>query len=84
MRVPDVGVRPTKDRVKASVFSALDARGLLDDAVVLDVFAGCGALGLEALSRGAAQASFTDTDRLAIAAVRENVAALGMADRAVV
>jgi len=80
--VPDTGVRPTKDRVKASIFSALDARGLLHDAVVLDLFAGCGALGLEALSRGAAQATFADTDRLALAAVRENVAALGMADRA--
>lgn len=82
LRVPETGVRPTKDRVKASVFSALDARGLLQDAVVLDLFAGCGALGLEALSRGAAQATFADTDRLALAAVRANVEAFGMTDRA--
>lgn len=82
LHVPETGVRPTKDRVKASVFSALDARGLLHDAVVLDLFAGCGALGLEALSRGAAQATFADTDRLALAAVRANVEAFGMTDRA--
>jgi 16S rRNA (guanine966-N2)-methyltransferase len=80
--VPADGVRPTKDRVKAAVFSALDARGLLDGAVVLDLFAGCGALGLEALSRGAAEAVFVERDPAALSALRANVQALGWADRA--
>ena len=48
--------RPTADRVKESVFSTLEARGLIEDCVVLDLFAGTGALGLESLSRGATQA----------------------------
>jgi 16S rRNA (guanine966-N2)-methyltransferase len=66
-------VRPTKDRVKAAVFSALDARGLLTDAVVVDLYAGCGALGLEALSRGAAHCTFVERDRGALACLRTNV-----------
>ena len=84
LEVPPVGVRPTKDRVKAAVFSALDARGLLDGAVVLDLYAGCGALGLESLSRGAAHATFVERDPGALQALRDNVAALGWRDRAVV
>src|SRR4051812_35762041 len=84
LQVPLAGVRPTKDRVKASVFSALDARGLLDGAVVLDLFAGCGALGLEALSRGAAQAVLVERDPAALHALRQNIAALDLADRATV
>ena len=74
--VPADGVRPTKDRVKAAIFSALDARGLLDDAVVLDACAGSGALGLEALSRGAAHATFYETDRGAVLALKRNVEAM--------
>jgi 16S rRNA (guanine966-N2)-methyltransferase len=70
-------VRPTKDRVKEAVFSALDARGLLADAVVVDLYAGSGALGLEALSRGAAEVTFVERDRAALAALRQNVAAIG-------
>jgi 16S rRNA (guanine966-N2)-methyltransferase len=70
-------VRPTKDRVKEAVFSALDARGLLADAVVVDLYAGSGALGLEALSRGAAQVTFVERDRAALTALRQNVAAIG-------
>ena len=80
--MPPTGVRPTKDRVKAAVFSALDARGLLDGAVVLDLFAGCGALGLEALSRGAARAVFVERDAAALQALRENVEALGWSGEA--
>ena len=79
--VPTSGVRPTKDRVKAAVFSALDARGLLVDAVVLDLYAGCGALGLEAVSRGAAVATLVDNDRAAQVALRANVEALGVASQ---
>ena len=51
--VPPTGVRPTSDRVREALFSLLEARGVLEDADVLDLFAGSGALGLEALSRGA-------------------------------
>lgn len=73
---PDDRVRPTKDRVKAAVFSALDARGLIDDAVVVDLYAGSGALGLEALSRGAASVTFVERDRSALGALRTNVGAI--------
>ncbi len=68
-------VRPTKDRVKAAIFSALESRGLVRDAVVLDLFAGSGALGLEALSRGAASATLVEHLPAALEAIRENVAA---------
>mgnify|MGYP003345404077 CR=1 FL=1 len=68
--------------MKAAIFSALDARGLLLDAVVLDLYAGCGALGLEAVSRGAAEVSLVDSDRAAQVALRANVEALGMASQA--
>jgi len=75
-------IRPTKDRVKEAVFSALDARGLLLDAVVLDVCAGSGALGLEALSRGAVSATFVERDRTAVDALRNNIAAIAEAGTA--
>lgn len=54
--------RPTGDRVKESVFSALEARGLIEDCVVLDLFAGTGALGLESLSRGATSVILVEKD----------------------
>lgn len=54
--------RPTGDRVKESVFAALDARGLIEDSVVLDLFAGTGALGLESLSRGASRVFLIEKD----------------------
>lgn len=67
-------VRPTSDRAREAVFASLaDVSG----ARVLDLFAGSGALGLEALSRGAASCLFVERDRAALAAVRANVAALG-------
>ena len=73
-------VRPTADRVREAVFNLL-AHGVqavdLSDAAVVDVFAGSGALGLEALSRGAARAAFIDSDSQAIDAVRRNAATLG-------
>lgn len=72
------GTRPTVDRVRESLMSALvSARGGLDGAVVLDAFAGSGALGLEAMSRGAASACFFDLSREANAVVRDNVQMLG-------
>ncbi len=82
--VPADGVRPTKDRVKASVFSALDARGLLQDAVVLDAYAGSGALGFEALSRGAVAVTFVESDRAALIAIRGSIATFGVASEVVV
>lgn len=66
--------RPTADRVREALFSML---GDLEGAVVLDLFAGSGALGLEALSRGAASATFVDSDARAVAAVRRNLESLG-------
>lgn len=73
-------VRPTADRVREAWMSALGGRVV--DARVLDLFAGSGALGLEALSRGAAHAVFVERDRRALAILRENVAELGAEERA--
>lgn len=70
-------VRPTKDRVKAAIFSALDSRGLLHGASVLDLYAGSGSLGIEAVSRGAASATFVESAPPAIDAVRHNVELCG-------
>jgi 16S rRNA (guanine966-N2)-methyltransferase len=58
--VPPYGVRPTSDRVREAIFSALDARGVLEGARVLDLYAGSGALGLEAASRGATHVTLVD------------------------
>jgi 16S rRNA (guanine966-N2)-methyltransferase len=77
-------VRPTTDRVKAALFSALDARGLLLDASVLDLYAGSGALGIEALSRGAAHAVFVDNAKDATRAIADNVERCALADRATI
>ena len=70
-------VRPTSDRVREALFSILGS-GVVQDARVLDLFAGSGALGIEALSRGAAQAAFVDSASAAVAAVRRNLDALGL------
>jgi 16S rRNA (guanine966-N2)-methyltransferase len=75
-------VRPTSDRVKESVFAALGP-GRLVGARVLDLYAGSGALGLEALSRGAAEAVLVDRDQAAARAIRANIEALGFDGRAV-
>ncbi|HZD18768.1 MAG TPA: 16S rRNA (guanine(966)-N(2))-methyltransferase RsmD [Actinomycetota bacterium] len=73
------GTRPTADRVREAWFSALGDRVV--GARVLDLFAGSGALGLEALSRGAARAHFVESDGRAAAVLRRNIAALGVAER---
>ncbi|WP_067846336.1 16S rRNA (guanine(966)-N(2))-methyltransferase RsmD [Nocardia lijiangensis] len=78
LRVPPAGTRPTSDRVREALFSALDARMDLDGARVLDLYAGSGALGLEALSRGASYALLVESDRKAAAVVRGNIADLGL------
>ncbi len=67
--------RPTSDRVREALFSILGTR--VQDARVLDLFAGSGALGLEALSRGAREATFVESAPAALAALRANLAALG-------
>lgn len=77
--VPPRGTRPTSDRVREALFSALDADPGLHGAVVLDLCAGSGALGLEALSRGAVRATFVEADRRAAAVLRRNVDAVGLA-----
>lgn len=79
---PGDATRPTADRVRQALFDALThapwaGRDRLDGARVLDAFAGTGALGLEALSRGAAQVTFMENARPALAALRANVAACG-------
>ena len=79
---PGEAVRPTSDRVKESVFSALGP-GRLVGARVLDLYAGSGALALEALSRGAAGAVLVERDAAAARAIRANVDTLGFGDRAV-
>jgi 16S rRNA (guanine(966)-N(2))-methyltransferase RsmD len=71
--------RPTSEKVREALFQIL---GDVTGARVLDLFAGSGALGLEALSRGAAHVTFVDTARPALAAIRENLRELALADRA--
>jgi 16S rRNA (guanine966-N2)-methyltransferase len=70
--VPKHGVRPTMDRVKAAIFSSLADKVIGEK--ILDLFAGSGALGIEALSRGASSVLFVDEDRQAIAAIEKNLA----------
>ena len=74
--------RPTQDRVREAWFSILGAE--VQDARVLDLFAGSGALGLEALSRGARSAVFVEKARASLAALEKNIAELGVADVATV
>lgn len=72
LRVPDRGTRPTSDRVRESLFGALDASGTLDGVRVLDLYAGSGALGLEAVSRGAASADLVEKSASAAAVTERN------------
>ena len=71
-------VRPTADRVREAVFSSLDASDALAGARVLDLYAGTGALGIEALSRGAGQAVFVESDGWAAAGLQANLDTLGL------
>jgi 16S rRNA (guanine966-N2)-methyltransferase len=72
LAVPKSGTRPTSDRVREAIFSALEARDLIDGARVLDLYAGSGALGLEAASRGARSVTFVERARDAAAVARRN------------
>ncbi len=86
---PGAATRPTADRVRQALFDMLihapwGGRDLVEGARVLDAFAGTGALGLEALSRGASNATFLECDRTALPALRANVEACRAGDRAAV
>jgi 16S rRNA (guanine966-N2)-methyltransferase len=84
---PGGAVRPTSDRAREALFDILSHGRFAEEGIpfvdeaVLDAFAGTGALGLEALSRGAAEAIFFEQNREALAALRRNVASLGESDR---
>jgi 16S rRNA (guanine966-N2)-methyltransferase len=82
LAVPAAGTRPTSDMVREAIFSALQARDALADARVLDLYAGSGALGLEAASRGAAAVTLVDNNQRAASTCRRNAAhVLGAAPR---
>src|SRR5512138_790695 len=72
--------RPTPDRLRESLFSILSP--VIEGAVFIDAYAGTGAVGIEAISRGAARAIFIERARTALHVLRDNIAALKIADRA--
>lgn len=74
-------VRPTSDKVRQAIFNMLHSRGVVHDAIVIDAFCGTGALGLEALSQGAAYCTFFDKDKKSIALCQANVSALGEGEK---
>jgi 16S rRNA (guanine966-N2)-methyltransferase len=73
--------RPTTDKVRQAVFNSLHHTGIITGATVVDLYAGSGAFGLEALSRGAVRCTFVERDRAALQALRLNITALGVDDR---
>ena len=75
---PGAVTRPTSDRAREGMFSSLQSLLDLEGAVVLNLYAGSGALGLEALSRGAASATLVESDERALAVLRRNTEALGL------
>lgn len=77
---PAAVTRAATERIRESLFAILEPE--IEGARVLDLFAGAGTLGIEALSRGAARATFVERDRRALAAIRTNLATTGLADRA--
>jgi 16S rRNA (guanine966-N2)-methyltransferase len=79
---PGKGVRPTSDRAREAIFSSLGS--VVVEARVLDLFAGSGAMGLEALSRGAAHCLFVERDAQALAAIKTNITELGERERATI
>jgi 16S rRNA (guanine966-N2)-methyltransferase len=78
--LPGLETRPTPDRLRETLFNILASR--LEGAVFLDAYAGTGAVGIEALSRGAGRAIFVDRRRAAVEVIRENLASLGLTGRA--
>jgi 16S rRNA (guanine(966)-N(2))-methyltransferase RsmD len=73
-------IRPTTDRTKELIFNVID--GLVKDSFILDIYAGSGSLGIEALSRGAAKAVFIENDKHALKVLRNNIEKTGFVDRA--
>ncbi len=80
--VPGGTTRPVMDRVKEALFNIIGSG--IRDASLLDLFAGTGSVGIEALSRGAAHVTFIDSDRLAVRTIHENLSHTGLAERALV
>jgi len=78
--LPGLETRPTPDRLREALFNVLAPR--IAGAIFLDAYAGTGAVGIEALSRGARRAVFVEKNRAAVEVIRENLAALGVEDRA--
>ncbi|KZS64367.1 16S rRNA (guanine(966)-N(2))-methyltransferase RsmD [Mycobacterium kansasii] len=78
LAVPPRGTRPTTDRVREALFNIVSARRELTGLAALDLYAGSGALGLEALSRGAASALFVEADQRTAAGIARNIKALGL------
>ena len=78
--IEEITTRPTLDRVKESLFNIIQSK--VRDSVVLDLFAGSGALGIEALSRGASKAYFCDTNKKAISAIKQNLEKTKMLEQA--
>jgi 16S rRNA (guanine966-N2)-methyltransferase len=76
-------VRPTSDRVREAIFDILGSQGGVEGLSVVDLFCGSGALGVEALSRGAVSATFVDRDPAALDAVRHNLTAVGLSEEPV-
>ncbi len=77
---PDLpGLRPTSDRVREAIFDILEARDLVEGASFLDLYAGSGALGIEALSRGAGSCTFVESERRAALSIEANLEAVGLA-----
>lgn len=76
--------RPTTDKVREAVFNALGSLDVIEGARVVDLFAGTGAMGIEALSRGAAHCVFVESDRGALHVLRSNIETLGLRDRSTV
>ena len=80
----DEATRPTTDKVREAVFNALNTMNVVREERVIDLFAGSGALGIEALSRGAAHCVFVENNRSALGVLRGNIAALGLEGRSTV
>jgi 16S rRNA (guanine966-N2)-methyltransferase len=81
LAVPRSGTRPTSDRVREAIFSSLEARDAIDGSAVLDLYAGSGALGLEAASRGAAEVVLVEKAKVAADVCRRNADAVSRAMR---
>src|SRR5579863_9274262 len=77
--VPGLGTRPTPDRLRETLFNILSPR--IAGSVFLDAYAGTGAVGIEALSRGARRTIFVERSRAAVEVIRDNLASLGLASR---